>query len=262
MYLEPKINCCGNDSNVNGASDTELNSIIDPGRFHECLRIRNFTNITEVERYYGENVKVLKDQFGILLFLYTVISTKVSPYYIEYFNTNLFNLTIIIRILVRWNEVYFKFQGLEQVKLESDTTEPLIDETYGYGSQSLINLMITGKAVTYVWDYEQDVGGLSILPINFSLTSVLQFLFFLTELKGLDKQSQIGFITSMEHLRYLTVGSFYKNPVHPIWVLGSETHLTGSSRIDSLVSFNITLYFSAFQRREEISQSGDEERTS
>lgn len=31
----------------------------------------------------------------------------------------------------------------------------------------------------------------------------------------------------MEHLRYLTVGSFYKNPIHPIWVLGSETHLTG-----------------------------------
>lgn len=44
---------------------------------------------------------------------------------------------------------------------ECDTTEPLIDETYGYGSQSLINLMITGCAVTYVWDNEQDVGGLS-----------------------------------------------------------------------------------------------------
>lgn len=31
----------------------------------------------------------------------------------------------------------------------------------------------------------------------------------------------------MEHLRYCTVGSFYKNPVHPVWVLGSDTHLTG-----------------------------------
>lgn len=44
---------------------------------------------------------------------------------------------------------------------ECETAEPLIDETYGYGSQSLINLMITGCAVTYVWDNEQDVGGLS-----------------------------------------------------------------------------------------------------
>lgn len=50
---------------------------------------------------------------------------------------------------------------------------------------------------------------------------------FVIELKGLAKQSQIGFITLMEHLRYCTVGSFYKNPVHPIWILGSETHLTG-----------------------------------
>ncbi|KAI4454821.1 hypothetical protein MML48_9g00010147 [Holotrichia oblita] len=172
VYLDSKLNCSGNNSNVNGASDTELTSMIDPNKFHEFLRIQTLSTLTEVERYYTENIASLRNQFGILLFLYSVISTK----------------------------------GLEVVKLESDTTEPLIDETYGYGSQSLINLMITGKAVTYVWDHEQDVGGL--------------------KLKGLDEQSQIGFITSMEHLRYLTVGSFYKNPVHPIWVLGSETHLT------------------------------------
>ncbi|XP_008194678.1 ubiquitin carboxyl-terminal hydrolase MINDY-3 homolog isoform X2 [Tribolium castaneum] len=99
-------------------------------------------------------------------------------------------------------------EGLEEVQSDNsnDTSEPLIDDTYGYGSQSLINLMITGRATTYVWDHEQDVGGL--------------------KLKGLEKQSQIGFITIMEHLRYCTVGSFYKNPIHPVWVLGSDTHLT------------------------------------
>lgn len=46
------------------------------------------------------------------------------------------------------------------------------------------------------------------------------------ELKGIDQQSDIGFITLMENLGYCTVGSFYKNPKSPIWVLGSETHLT------------------------------------
>lgn len=30
----------------------------------------------------------------------------------------------------------------------------------------------------------------------------------------------------METLRYCTVGSFYKNPKSPVWVLASETHLT------------------------------------
>lgn len=61
---------------------------------------------------------------------------------------------------------------MEQVKSECDTSEPLIDETYGYGSQSLINLMITGRAVTYVWDNEQDVGGLSKLLLSYHLVFI------------------------------------------------------------------------------------------
>ncbi|KAF2905796.1 hypothetical protein ILUMI_00391 [Ignelater luminosus] len=151
-----------------------LNEIFDADAkiFHDNLVVHMYPLIADVEKYYKENINSLKAQYGVLLFLYSVIATK----------------------------------GLEHVKMESGTNDPLIDETYGYGSQNLINLMITGKAVTYVWDNYQDVGGL--------------------KLKGLDKQSQIGFITLMEHLRYCTVGSFYKNPIHPVWVLGSETHLT------------------------------------
>lgn len=56
----------------------------------------------------------------------------------------------------------FVFKGIEKVKIElSDTSESLIHDTYGYGSQGLINLMLTGRAVAHVWDNEQDVGGLS-----------------------------------------------------------------------------------------------------
>lgn len=62
-------------------------------------------------------------------------------------------------------------QGLEQLKSESDTQDPLIDQTYGYGSQNLINLMITGRATTYVWDHDQDVGGLSKTFLCFFLVS-------------------------------------------------------------------------------------------
>jgi ubiquitin carboxyl-terminal hydrolase MINDY-3/4 len=57
-----------------------------------------------------------------------------------------------------------------------------------------------------VFDNDQEIGGM--------------------KLKGISHQSDIGFITLMEPLRYCTVGSFYKNPKYPIWVLGSETHLT------------------------------------
>lgn len=145
---------------------------IDPSQFHNELKVHCYQCLDEVNKYYCENIAKLKAKYGILLFLYSVIASK----------------------------------GLESVKSESDSQDPLIDETYGYGSQSLINLMITGRATTYVWDHYEDVGGLKLL--------------------GIERQSQIGFITVMEYHRYCTVGSFYKNPIHPVWVVASDTHLT------------------------------------
>lgn len=49
---------------------------------------------------------------------------------------------------------------------------------------------------------------------------------FFIELKGISQQSTIGFLALLEHLRYCEVGSFLKNPMSPVWVMGSETHLT------------------------------------
>lgn len=104
---------------------------------------------------------------------------------------------------------FFVFSSQKLVNIIAellDTSEPLIHNTYGYGSQGLINLMLTGQAVPHVWDHDKDVGGLM--------------------LRGLSQQSDIGFITLMEQMRYCTVGSFYKNPKNPVWVMGSETHLS------------------------------------
>lgn len=103
-----------------------------------CYRILVVKSIGEVENFLTENLKSLKDSYGILLLLYTIVFTK----------------------------------GIDKVRLEiSDPTEPIIDSTYGYGSQSLINLMLTGRAVSHVWDYDQDVGGLS--------TALLDLLFWM-----------------------------------------------------------------------------------
>lgn len=155
------------------ASSNSDSEDLTPDRFHERLLVKDFENIEEVEKFFSENFGVLNKRYGILLHLYSVLFTK----------------------------------GIENVLNEiSDTSEPLIHSAFGYGSQSLINLMLTGRAVQHVFDHDQDIGGM--------------------KLKGIDRQSEIGFITLMEQLRYCTVGSFYKNPKHPIWVMGSETHLT------------------------------------
>lgn len=141
--------------------------------FHSRLRTVSFESRHEVEAYYTQKLETLQENFGVLLFLYSVLSTK----------------------------------GVESLKLEvTEPNESFIDPEYGYGSQSLINLMITGRAVAHVWNYDQDLCGL--------------------KLKGIDKQSAVGFLTLLEHLRYCEVGSFLKNPMNPVWVLGSETHLT------------------------------------
>ncbi|KAJ8687407.1 hypothetical protein QAD02_023201 [Eretmocerus hayati] len=141
--------------------------------FHSCLRIHTLDSKEQVEKFFSDNISVFKGQFGVLLLLYSIICTK----------------------------------GIPEMKSEiSDLTDPLIHSTFGYGSQSLINLILSGRAVSNVWDHDQDVGGL--------------------KLKGIDKQNEVGFLTLLETLRYVEVGSFLKSPSHPVWVLGSETHLT------------------------------------
>lgn len=144
-----------------------------PEEFHERLGVINLDSIEQIEKYYSECFSTLSGKYGVLLFMYTVLLTK----------------------------------GIDNVTNElSDTSEPLIHNTYGYGSQALINLMLTGQAVAHVWDNDQDVGGL--------------------KLRGITQQADVGFITLMEQMRYCTVGSFFKNPKNPVWVMASDTHLT------------------------------------
>jgi len=98
-------------------------------------------------------------------------------------------------------------KSLEQIRNEvEDPSEALIDGIHGHGSQSLINLLLTSHAVSNVWDNDKEISGL--------------------KLRGLLKQPTIGFLTILEHMRYCEVGWYYKNPKFPVWLLGSETHLT------------------------------------
>ena len=58
--------------------------------------------------------------------------------------------------------VISSFQGLEVIQNEiCGTEEPLIDYSHGYGSQVLINLLITGNAVPHLFNEKRDVGGMS-----------------------------------------------------------------------------------------------------
>lgn len=56
-------------------------------------------------------------------------------------------------------------------------------------------------------------------------------LFPVIALKGICRRCEVGFLTVLERLRYCEVGTYLKNPKFPVWVVGSETHLTGLKAI-------------------------------
>ncbi|VDQ02650.1 unnamed protein product [Trichobilharzia regenti] len=109
----------------------------------------------------------------------------------------------------------------EEVSVTEQPTRTLSSvQVHGHASQCLINLLITGESTPYLFDGERDLGGFT--------------------LKGISKQPKTGFLTFVEAMRYCEVGWFLKNPYYPVWILGSETHLTVLASPDiSLVSKNV-----------------------
>ena len=88
-----------------------------------------------------------------------------------------------------------------------DTTQPLITSPFGHASQEIVNLFLSGKAATNVFDGNMEMGA------DYTL-------------KGISTRAQVGFLTLLESLNYMTVGTFLKEPEYPVWVLGSENHYT------------------------------------
>ena len=96
-------------------------------------------------------------------------------------------------------------RGVQQVYNDMDYEGILLINEYGYASQELINIMLVGRASTNVHDGDKDMGG-DIL------------------LKGINKQSDVGFLTYFEHFGQLLVGNHLKRPRVPVWIICSESH--------------------------------------
>lgn len=78
---------------------------------------------------------------------------------------------------------------------------------FGHCSQELINLLLTGQAVSNVFDNTLKPSGDMIC-------------------RGIQAQPSVGYLSQLESLRYCEVGGYYKSPKFPIWVVGSTTHFT------------------------------------
>ena len=136
-------------------------------------------------------------------------------------------------------------RGVERFRRERDDgDEPLLHPTFGYCAQEVLNLLLTGFGVSNVFDGNRDLGGMVM--------------------RGISARPKIGILSELEALRYVEVarpepsnpllhrsthrsthpviapcprrldtgrrlcaaqvGSLFKQPTHPLWVVASESH--------------------------------------
>ena len=125
---------------------------------------------------------------------------------LQYFSANGGVLLLVLSLL--------ESRGLEKAKSDMDDTSSTLTSQFGHSSQELINLLLTGQAVSNVFDNHVDMGGGLIC-------------------RGVQSQPAIGYLTQLESHRYCEVGGYYKSPTFPIWLVGSTSHfsvLFGDSR--------------------------------
>eukprot|EP00919_Chromeraceae_sp_WS-2016_P073718 GHVR01174307.1.p1 GENE.GHVR01174307.1~~GHVR01174307.1.p1 ORF type:complete len:342 (+),score=84.57 GHVR01174307.1:237-1262(+) len=102
-------------------------------------------------------------------------------------------------------------RGPSVVQSDFDDPSTTLIGLHGHCSQELVNLFLTGVATTNVFDDSKQLGTDPETGENFIL-------------KGVLAPGPIGHLSEMEARRYTEVGTYYKCPHYPIWVIGSPDH--------------------------------------
>ena len=88
-----------------------------------------------------------------------------------------------------------------------DDPNTSLTSNFGHSSQELMNLLLTGQAVSNVFD--------NSMKLSDDWTC-----------HGIQSRSAIGYLSILESLRYCEVGGYYKSPTFPIWIVGSTSHFS------------------------------------
>ncbi|NXY70198.1 MINY4 hydrolase, partial [Glareola pratincola] len=102
-------------------------------------------------------------------------------------------------------------RSINLVRNDFDVVTNRLIGSHGYCTQELVNLLLTGKAVSNVFNnvIELDSGNGNI-----------------TILKGITSRSDIGLLSLFEHYDVCQVGCYLKTPKYPIWLVCSESHFS------------------------------------
>lgn len=149
----------------------------------ENIKLKHFSTDILLFESIRMNIRAFMKSGGISLFIYSLLLTR----------------------------------GIETIKSDMDFPDRLIGED-SYASQEIVNLILTGHAVTNVFNGNKELNGTN------SETLIL---------KGIAQQSRIGFLSLSEYENNDQVGSYLKYPEHPIWVVNGNNHyltLFGTSK--------------------------------
>lgn len=151
------------------------------------LHVTRVHSSAEVSSFWQSHLAQLHSPMGVLTFVYSLLLTR----------------------------------GVATVRGDMDDSGSFLVGNFGHCAQELVNLCLTGAAVTNTFDGTKVLGDASD-PSAFRL-------------KGIPAQNEVGFLTLLEALRYSTVGEYYKSPRSPIWVIGSSNHYTVLFALDRRV---------------------------
>lgn len=129
--------------------------------------------------------------------------------------------------------------GLDNVRQGMDDPDSCLTGRFAYCNQELVNLLLTGAATSNVFDGSMPMGDTGLM------------------LHGIAEQSDIGYLTHLESMRYCQVGSYYKFPRVPVWVIGSVSHFSVLFGIDAEGLNTVTASEALLQRVRRVFQSYD-----
>jgi hypothetical protein len=116
-------------------------------------------------------------------------------------------------------------RGIEEVRSDMDVATNTMIAAHGYCSQEIVTLLLTGKAHSNVFN-----GTMSGMMTNDDGSDM--------PMKGILNRSDVGHLLLTEALNpgFIEVGSNYKQPRYPIYVICSESHYSVLFSLDAAVS--------------------------
>ena len=133
---------------------------------------------------------------------------------------NRLGIVIVVMSLVLARGPKAVAKDMDDTGLSGSTGDGSLVGAHGYCTQELVNLLLCGRAVSNVFD------GVKVLESDSANNEKNSSSSSSTELRGITSRADIGFLTLFEWYKYMEVGSYYKFPKFPVWVVCSESHFS------------------------------------